>query len=241
MSETKPGATREQKAVGAWLDRASQIRGQLGTAAEQVPSVFPYFDAMSDAVACFIPTELHARSLDRAIALDVFAERRSWLEAEISRWNDAGLARVRDARRVLKQMQAEIEASKIDHELVRRRVDEARHEFRVGLADWDMKGSDAEKMFRVFSEAADVVSESGLAALPAHVDRALAELEEVRRRPDRGAVDNIPFWKLLILAAWLGWMIFQFVYCSVFGCAPISVVFWWLIGASHLVFFVLAC
>jgi len=109
MRAIKPGGTREQQAVGDWLDAAALVRGRLDPTAEQVPAILPYFDCLTDAVASL------------------------------------------------------------------------------------------------------------------------------------GLVDNFPFWKLLILAAWLGWWIVFLVVCSAFGCSPTVGVFWTLINISHLLFFVLFC
>lgn len=48
-----------------------------------------------------------------------------------------------------------------------------------------MKGTDAKKIDDVLTEAIDLVNKMGVAALPGYIDGKLAELEEVRKRPDR--------------------------------------------------------
>lgn len=238
---TKPSGTREQNAVGELLDRASLIRPNLATAAEKVPTVLPYFDLLTNATACFGQCELVARNYDRAVALDLRAERRDGLLADVGKHNDAGLAQVTFARSALAQMGKEITAAKLSKKFVRLRLQECADEFRLALVDWDMKGTDAKKIDDVLTEAIDLVNKMGVAALPGYIDGKLAELEEVRKRPDRGAIDNIPWWKILIIVGMVGWWIIQVLWCNAFGCAPASVVFWWLIQVIHMVAFVLFC
>jgi hypothetical protein len=237
----KPGGTREQEAVAAWLDRMAAVRTRMQTTAEQVPAVLPYFDFLTDATACFGRCEIDARSLDRAVALDVFPERRKPLRASVAELNAAGLQQVEQARRTLKKMAKEIEALDMDPKRVRSRLDTFQREVRVAIADWDMKVSDAEKLDAVVAEAVGHVRKAGLDTLPSYLDRKLAELGKLRRRRDRGAVDNIPWWKIVILAGFLGWMILQWLVCSFFGCSVAVTIFWTVVYVIHLLAFVLFC
>jgi len=238
---TTPSGTREQTAVGDWLDRASLIRPNLATAAEKVPALLPYFDSLTGVIACFGQTELVARSHDRAVALDLRPERRKALLAEVSKHNEAGLAQVSVVRGTLAQMEKDLSAASLKKPVVAKRLKECADEFRLALVDWDMKGSDAKKIGDVLNEMVDLVTQKGVTALPGYLDGKLAELDEVRRRPDRGVIDNIPWWKILIIAGMVGWWIIQVLWCNAFGCQPASVAFWWLIQAIHLVAFVLFC
>jgi len=222
----KPSGTREQNAVGEMLDRASLIRPNLGTAAEKVPTVLPYFDLLTNATACFGQCELVARSYDRAVALDLRAERRDGLLADVGKHNDAGLAQVTFARSALAQMGKEITGAKLSKKFVRLRLQECADEFRLALVDWDMKGTDAKKIDDVLTEAIDLVNKMGVAALPGYIDGKLAEL---------------PWWKIFIIVGMVGWWIIQVLWCNAFGCAPASAVFWWLIQVIHMVAFVLFC
>jgi hypothetical protein len=241
MIAAKPGGTREQQAVGDWLDGAAAVRSRLAATAEQVPEILPYFDCLTDAVASLGLCELHGRSLDRSIAVDVFTERRKWLGAEVARHNDAGIASIERTRATLGPLHEALGKLKLPKRQLTARLDEAAKEFRVGVADWDMKGSDAAALVQRFDAIAAVARKSGLAAITEHIDKTLAELVEVRRRPDRGVVENFPFWKLLILVALIGWWIVFLVVCTVFGCSPAAVGFWTIINISHLFFFVLFC
>lgn len=238
---TTPSGTREQVAVGDWLDRASLIRPNLATAAEKVPTLLPYFDTLSGVIACFGQTELVARRHDRAEALGLVPEQRKALLAGVAKHNDAGLAQLTVLRSTLASLEKDLAAAKPAGGFVAERLKESSDELKLALVDWDMKGTDAKKIGDVVDEMFGLVTKDGVTALPGYLDGKFAELEEVRRRPDRGAIDNIPWWKILIIVGMVGWWIIQILWCNAFGCAPASVAFWWLIQAIHLVAFVLFC
>jgi hypothetical protein len=237
----KPSGTREQNAVGEWLDNAAKVRSHLMTTAEKIPAILPFFDSLSYAGACFGRCELNARSLDRAVEMNLFTDQQKTFAADVKKFNEAGIEQVGIARKVLAQLGKELEKAKLDPRKTVARLKDCFKEFRLGIAEWDMKGSDARKLDALLTEMSNVVSDKGLPALAGYLDGKMAELIDVRHRDDRGAVDNIPIWKLIFIAGIIGWFIFNVVYCNAFGCSPSSVVFWWAIYASHLLAFVLFC
>ena len=237
----KPSGTREQNAVGDWLDNAAKIRTHIMTTAESVPSLLPFFDSLTYAGACFGRCELHARSLDRAVVMDLFADRRKSFSADVKKFNEAGLEQVAFARKAIAQLGKDLEKAPIDPRKTAARLTECLKEFRLGIADWDMKGTDAKKIDDVLTEISNVVRDKGLPALAGYLDGKMAKLTDVRRREDRGSIDNIPWWKIIFIAGIIGWFIINVLYCNAFGCSPASVVFWWVIYASHLLAFVLFC
>ncbi|MEZ5428348.1 MAG: hypothetical protein R2747_18915 [Pyrinomonadaceae bacterium] len=241
MSAIKPGGTREQNAVGEWLDRAALIRTNLITTAEGVPTILPYFDSLSSAIACFGRCEIAARSLDRSVAMNLFAERRKDLKKEVGKYNKAGLEQIGIVRKVLSKMSSDLSETKLNQKTMLKRLDSCTNELRLAIAEWDMKGSDARKLDDVLKEITGVIRKKGIAALPAYLDGKMAELQEVRQRADRGAIDNIAWWKILTIVGMVGWFILQVLWCNAFGCQPASALFWWWIEAIHLVAFVLFC
>lgn len=237
----KPGGTREQNAVGDWLDNAAKARTHLMTTAETIPSILPFFDSLTYAGASFGRCELHARSLDRAVAMDLFADRRKSLAADVKKFNEAGLEQVGFARKALAQLGKDLEKAPLDKKRTVSRMNECMKELRLAIADWDMKGSDAKKLDEVLTEVSNVVSENGLSALAGYLDGKMAELVKVRKRDDRGSIDNIPWWKIIFIAGIVGWWILGSLYCGIFGCSPASAVFWIIISTSHLLAFVIFC
>jgi hypothetical protein len=237
----KPGGTREQMALGDWLERAELIRQHASNAAREIPSVTAYFDHLVGAGGAFGVCELHARSLDRSAIMRLYTERRKWLAAEVEKHNKAGLAQIGFARKALKQMATELGALELDRKWINKRLDEGVHELRLGIADWDMKGSDARKLDAMIAEVANQVRRHGVASLPKYLDSKMAQLDRVRRRKDRGSVDNIPFWKIIFLAGMVGWWLLGLFVCGIFGCSPATAAAFTWIGASHWFAFLLFC
>lgn len=237
----KPGGTREQMALGDWLERAELIRQHASNAAKEIPSVMPYFDHLVAAGGSFGVCELHARSLDRSMVMDLYPERRKWLAAEVKKYNKAGLEQIGFARKALEQMTTEVGGLKLDHKRATKRLDEGVRELRLAIADWDMKGSDARKLDELIAEVANQVREHGIASLPKYLDAKMVELEEIRRRDDRGSFDNIAWWKIMFLVGMVGWWVLGLFVCGIFGCSAASVAAFIWIGAAHWFAFLLFC
>ena len=237
----KPAGTREQEAVLAWLDRAAVIRNRSELMSRQIPAGLAYFDFLIDAGASFGRCELHARSLERATALKVFPERQRPLQADVARYNADGLDQIVHARATLPFLRKEIEAVEFDRDVMLKRLDDVQRELQLGLADWEMKGSDAVKIFDTAVEAFGVVRKEGPVGLVDYLDRNLGRLDEARRRDDRGAVDNIPFWKLIFIAGFLGWWILTWFACGVFSCSPATGLVLAFIANSHALALILFC
>lgn len=239
--DIKPSGTREQNAVGAWLDRASLIKAEAAIAAKDMPSLLPMFDHFSHAIASFGRCELHARSLDRAIALDVFHDRQPSLAADVAKYNEVGLQQIDFYRKAIPALAEDVSKLDADPRQVWARLNECAGEIRLAIADWDMKGSDAAKLDGVLNEILGEIKSGGLAAIPGYLEAKAVHLQELRRRDDRGAVENIPWWKLAIIAGFIGWFFLIFATCGPSGCTATSAIFWIIIASLHLVAFVLFC
>ena len=76
------------------------------------------------------------------------------------------------------------------------------------LSDVEMKPSDVTKLKSVVDKVINTALTKGNAGLLGDINADMAKLAELRKRPDRGAVDNIPFWKIAAIAAFLGlWVV----------------------------------
>lgn len=181
---TKPSRTREQNAVGELLDRESLIRPNLATAAEKVPTVLPYFDLLTNATACFGQCKLVARDYDRVVALDFRAERRDGLLADVGKHNDAGLAQVTFARSALAQMGKEITAAKLSKNFVRQ-APGVRGRVPARPCRLGHEGHRRQEDRRCPDRGHRPREQDGGGCAPGYIDGKLAELEEVRKRPDR--------------------------------------------------------
>jgi hypothetical protein len=245
MQAVKPGGTREQTAVAAWLDRADLVRTRFASVAEPVPSLLPCFDMWTGSVASFGECELHARALDRSHALAVFEERRPQLAALVEARNEAGIEGLVRLRERFPDFGRELAALELDRDRVAEVIDQFEQDFRENLADWEMKGSDAKKLMDQFAQVAAVVRSEGLPALSEHLDTTFAELIDGRREPDRGTHDNMPWWKLMLLAGMIGWYLVGLVVGALYrgSQAGLLALFtaYGVIQVTHWIAFVLFC
>lgn len=237
----KPAGTREQMALGDWLERAELIRQHASYAAKEIPSITPYFDHLVGAGGAFGVCELHARSLDRSMEMDLYPERREWLAAEVAKYNEVGLEQIGFARKALEQMTTELGGLEFDQEQTTKRLDEGVRELRLAIADWDMKGSDARKLDEMIAEVANQVRDEGIVSLPNYLDAKMEQLDKIRRREDRGSIDNLPWWKIMFLVGMFGWWILGLFVCGIFGCSAVPALVFLYIGAAHWFLFLLFC
>jgi hypothetical protein len=242
MQVTKPGGTREQTAVASWFDRAELTRARL-TTVEQLPSLVPCFDLWASAVGRFGECELHARAVDRSRALGVFEDRRKPVMGLAMARNQAGIEDIEALRETLPELGREIEQLELDSGQVSELMDELEGRYRETLADWEMKGSDAKRLMDQFAEIGDVIRSGGLAGLPGHLDKTFAELAAARQEPGRGTQDNIPFWKLIIIAGMVGWWLAFIIVAAVYQGNQHALIWtgYALIEVIHFVALVLFC
>lgn len=243
MQFPKPGGTREQTAVAAWLDVANQTHARLSSTVDVVPSLLTGFDTWAAAGAHFGECELHARSLDRSLILDIFEERRPWLESQVAHHNETGLDLLERARATLPDLRRELSALNLDRSSVVETTKQLERAVREHLANWEMKGSDAKKLMDSFMETLQVVQSSGISGLADHLDRTLGDLVAGRRKPDRGTYDNIPWWKWMFLWGAFGWMVAWAIVNAVYRGQYSTIINagWVIIEITHWVAFVLFC
>jgi hypothetical protein len=72
------------------------------------------------------------------------------------------------------------------------------------LTEADIKPSDVITLKAIQDEVMTVAIGKGVPGLIQHVLTNMEKLAELRDRPDRGAVDNIAWWKIAAIAAFLG-------------------------------------
>jgi hypothetical protein len=250
MAATKIAGTRERESVLEFLHQASTLRSTLVPHIEpgRFPSALPFHDIWVAAVASCGTSEIYARSLDRSLALDVGAGERTHLEAEVARYNERGIAAIEQIRDLMPRFREELGTLDApDPEILNQGLADLESEVKAALAETDMKGSDAEKLMMRFVDAGNVIRESGLTGVPDHIDRMLQELLNARRSDDRGSSENIPVWKVYIIAAAAGWwltiMLICFVYGAVLGlsCPPAWYLVWAIIAVSHFIAFIVFC
>ena len=168
------------------------------------------------AVAAFGTCERHARIAERTGLLKCADARGKAAAEESARQNAKGLVALGYARRGLDAYRQQIP------NLPTKAVPAADFEsflndLRFALVDLDAKTSDTEKMYRAVSENLEQLRKGGAAALGNYLDTNLANLEKLRRQNDRGAVDNIPVWKVAAIAVAVGVWVWALFRCRWWG------------------------
>jgi hypothetical protein len=199
MIALKPTMSREYSAVQDWLNMATTYRSRIAAETAKAPSVVLGFDRLTYAIANLGECELHARSLERSLAIEVFEDRRPSLKARVDELNEIGIQEVEALRKSLRAIEKECGTLKISKESIAKAVPMIRRHFREKIAEWEMKGTDAKKLMDVASNLLDALAESGTSGVVKYADAKLEELAAVRRESDRGARENIPWWKILII------------------------------------------
>lgn len=83
------------------------------------------------------------------------------------------------------------------------------------LSEGDIKPSDVLKLKAIQDEVMAVAIGKGERGLIEHVLSNMKKLTELRNRPDRGAVDNIPWWKIVAIAVFLGLWVWAVARCLI--------------------------
>ena len=203
MLQTRPGGTREQEAAILFEDRCASVRTRLAASSSIAPTLGNCFDVWRDAATLFGQCELNARALDRATALDVFEERWPRLKRVAEERNVAGMDRLETIRVLLPQLENELSKVDIPADELAAILTTSRQSFREEIADWEMKGVDAERLMAVVDEVYDGL-EGGLTGLVGLLEKKLDESAKVRRSKDRGTRENWPVWKLVFAALAIG-------------------------------------
>jgi hypothetical protein len=90
----------------------------------------------------------------------------------------------------------------------------------LAIDGFDVDLPDSEANVAEFGYAGSGASRSGgLQGLVAHMERSAEEMEQLRRSPNRGNVDNFPLWKLGGIIVLLGVAIIGAIHCGIFGCS----------------------
>ena len=175
-----------------------------------------FTDHMTQAINSFGRSELYARRAENRDDLDIQPRRAESYAASRDDHNGKGLRSLGDARRSLGRFREDL-AGYPQEGLRDDQLDSFRRDLREGLANSDLKPSDIRRIDQIADECFDVVRRQGAAGLPDYFEQGVNRLEEVRRRPDRGAVENIPIWKVLALVAMFGIGIWAFFKCNWWG------------------------
>jgi hypothetical protein len=85
------------------------------------------------------------------------------------------------------------------------------------VSNLEIKSSDAKKLMDALDEIIVAVNNNGEQGFLNFLTSKTADLEQLRQSPTRGTEDNIPVWKLVAIAVFLGLGIYGIIRCIVRG------------------------
>lgn len=179
-------------------------------------------DALLESIASFGVSEMYARKVERRQVIKIQSDFVKLVSKEIEYNNEKGLRSLSHAHNGFKQFKDDLQ--KFKKELgpkfkvdVSKDLDILHQELRKGLVDLDIKASDVKKLDDTIQECFDSVRSKSAEGLADYIESKLKDLENIRKQPDRGAVENIPIWKIAAVAVALGVWVWALFRCKWWG------------------------
>jgi hypothetical protein len=212
--------TRDGQAIDEFVVKASLLR-QVADDGE-TPGLLRFIDHFTGAIAEFGACELNARQAERYSVLDVNSELVPFHESRRDRHNERGLRSLASARDAITRVREEIEA------FLQRfgqapdltgAADELRRDVRSHLARLELPATDVEKIDQALNPCFELARSGDAMRLPDLLDEQVGRLDALRREPDRGTRENIPWWKVIGIILAFGAFLWAFFKCGIFGCS----------------------
>jgi hypothetical protein len=190
-------------------DAAAQVPG---------PGLARVTGTTTEALSFFIESELNHRQAERYQAVDLQPEVVAFMGANGQAANERGLEVLRTATAAVGTARENVADLRVETAEVARLAGEFHREVRANLADSELKVDDIKRLDAIIAEVVDATRAGSLGAAVDQIERGLGQLDDVRRQPNRGAVENFPLWKIGGLIVLLGVGIIFFIHCGIFGC-----------------------
>ena len=204
--------SREQAAAKEFLN-TSRILGDM-LVDDDTPEISAAYTNFIHAVASYGQQELFARQAERADTLDIHTQKQKHA-SKMSQWyRERGDRSIGYALDDLGRMLERGLSDKLEIDEDHKDVFEKLHEdLRFQSSELEIKPQDMTKLDNVFQEVIRETTLGGPRGLVTFMHKKLEELRYVRNQPNRGAVDNIPFWKVIAIAIAVGMAIWLAVRC----------------------------
>ncbi|MBV7296940.1 hypothetical protein [Enterovibrio paralichthyis] len=178
-----------------------------------------FADSLINAVAIFGETEHFAREAERCQVLGIQKDREKQCNRMVKKRNAAGLDVLSDAGAALKKMKKRAKDAKVcSAKRIKSELAAFESDFADLLVDSQLKPSDVRKVQNVVEEAVSLARKKGVDGMFSLLEKNLDELTSLRKRDDRGAFDNVPMWKIVAVALFLGVAVIAIIHCLGFGC-----------------------
>ena len=176
----------------------------------------------SESFGFFGATELIARQSERYDAVGIMADYSAVLAARSASMNQRGLDVLSRAKDSFVKLTMEDEPI-WDNPKLKEQLESARNQIVEYIVELEIKASDVKKLDAIVAECF-TAAQNGKTALSKYVLAKVDELDRIRRDTDRGNRENIPFWKVIGIAIFIGAWIWGFISCAFFRCTVSSTV-----------------
>ncbi len=176
------------------------------------PQMMESIRSFIDATSNFGLAELYARTAERTMITSSFSDLKKMNEQRCEKYNAKGLRQLEMALSSLKK--AERSKSDKPNSSLNKASEELQQELMEFYTEYEIKTSDIVKLKKLTDEAFLEMSksENGVFNL---LESKMLELQKLRSGKDRGAIDNIPFWKIAGIAIFIGFGIYALWACII--------------------------
>jgi hypothetical protein len=197
-------SSKELSTVHEFLQLENQLVSSFGDD-PKLPSLRPILDGLGSTTMLFGLCELNDKRVVRrmtAMQKDVLST--GFIESK-NNYQELGLISLQEIIDRSKLLEKELsdQSGTVSEAHIKSKLQEARLRFNLYLSDSELKGSDIKKLNLVFDEVEFAFNKSEK-AVGELVNQKLIELQKLRKSPDRGNVENIPIWKLVSIAVYVG-------------------------------------
>jgi hypothetical protein len=187
----------------------------------QLPSLISFTETFFDGFRTLGIGELYARQFERESQIKELAGRAKLSQASFKKQNDLGIQRINDAipslRGIAKELSAVIDPKNLKK--VESKIKEQVNEFKLQCVEMEIKGRDVERLIGAVDEAVASLKAGGYDGLTGLMEKKMKELVNLRKSPNRGAIDNFPVWKVVAIIIALGAWIVGIIHCGFFNCS----------------------
>lgn len=207
--------SEEYAAAQEFLDLERAFLDMIGDDPD-LPALMYLVDAVGTATHQFGLCELFDRKAGRLADEGSGGARADGYRALSERYHKRGLAALDRALRESAALNKQIEESRTRHDPDRANpaIRDLVEEMGLLFGESALKVSDVEKLRRTLREAVEG-SGGGPAGTGKYVAAKLNDLREARLSEDRGNRDNIPVWKIVIIAVYVGVSILKIIRCTI--------------------------
>jgi hypothetical protein len=219
MATKSSWLSRDQSAQADFARDVSALKAFVGDGDQF--GLSGVIDAFAAATSRFGSCELSIRRAERLAVVGASPEEAKLLTERALRENDRGLAAIAAVQGFVDGLGK----VPIDDQARKRWSAESKDiqdHWTEQLTQLDVGASDARHLLKMTQDAFGAINDGGPAGLGEYLAGHLAELDKVRRTPERGTWTNsFPWWKIVAAAIWLGITAFAVWRAVTFGAA------WW--------------